>query len=156
DCFRQNAKPFVVKELGSKRSSVGFGRFHDAGVGVGGSAKRNAIICNQAVRIDGIMWRKEWGMLFVRPTLAGTPLGKAILFIQIDGRQVDGIMWRKEWGMLFVRPTLAGTPLGKAILFIQIDRRQVANRGVAEDVRMRLTGHTTRSVHQKYTHLDLE
>jgi integrase len=32
----------------------------------------------------------------------------------------------------------------------------LANSGVAEDVRMRLTGHTTRSVHQKYTHHDLE
>jgi integrase len=32
----------------------------------------------------------------------------------------------------------------------------LANSGVAEEVRMRLTGHTTRSVHQKYTHHDLE
>lgn len=32
----------------------------------------------------------------------------------------------------------------------------LANSGVAEDVRMRLSGHTTRSVHQKYTHHDLE
>ena len=32
----------------------------------------------------------------------------------------------------------------------------LANSGVAEEVRMRLTGHTTRTVHQKYTHHDLE
>jgi integrase len=32
----------------------------------------------------------------------------------------------------------------------------LANNNVPEDVRMRLTGHTTRSVHQKYTHHDLE
>jgi integrase len=32
----------------------------------------------------------------------------------------------------------------------------LANNNVPEEVRMRLTGHTTRSVHQKYTHHDLE
>jgi integrase len=32
----------------------------------------------------------------------------------------------------------------------------LANNNVSEEVRMRLTGHTTRSVHQKYTHHDLE
>jgi len=32
----------------------------------------------------------------------------------------------------------------------------LANSGIPEEVRMRLTGHTTRSVHQKYTHHDLE
>ncbi len=32
----------------------------------------------------------------------------------------------------------------------------LANSNVPEEVRMRLTGHTTRSVHQKYTHHDLE
>ena len=32
----------------------------------------------------------------------------------------------------------------------------LANAQVPEEVRMRLTGHTTRSVHQKYTHHDLE
>ena len=32
----------------------------------------------------------------------------------------------------------------------------LANSGIAEEVRMRLTGHTTRTVHQKYTHHDLE
>jgi len=32
----------------------------------------------------------------------------------------------------------------------------LANNSVPEEVRMRLTGHTTRSVHQKYTHHDLE
>jgi integrase len=31
-----------------------------------------------------------------------------------------------------------------------------ANNNVSEEVRMRLTGHTTRDVHQKYTHHDLE
>jgi integrase len=32
----------------------------------------------------------------------------------------------------------------------------LANNNVSEEVRMRLTGHTTRDVHQKYTHHDLE
>ena len=32
----------------------------------------------------------------------------------------------------------------------------LANNNVSEEVRMRLTGHPTRSVHQKYTHHDLE
>jgi integrase len=32
----------------------------------------------------------------------------------------------------------------------------LANNNVSEEVRMRLTGHTTRGVHQKYTHHDLE
>jgi integrase len=32
----------------------------------------------------------------------------------------------------------------------------LANSGIPEEVRMRLTGHTTRTVHQKYTHHDLE
>jgi integrase len=32
----------------------------------------------------------------------------------------------------------------------------LANNNVSEEVRMRLTGHTTRSVHQKYTHHDLK
>ena len=32
----------------------------------------------------------------------------------------------------------------------------LANSGIAEDVGMRLSGHTTRSVHQKYTHHDLK
>jgi integrase len=32
----------------------------------------------------------------------------------------------------------------------------LANSGIPEEVRMRLTGHSSRSVHQKYTHHDLE
>ena len=32
----------------------------------------------------------------------------------------------------------------------------LANSGIPEEVRMRLTGHTTRAIHQKYTHHDLE
>lgn len=32
----------------------------------------------------------------------------------------------------------------------------LANNNVPEEIRMRLTGHSTRSVHQKYTHHDLE
>jgi integrase len=32
----------------------------------------------------------------------------------------------------------------------------LANAGIAEETRMALTGHTTRAVHQHYTHHDLE
>jgi len=32
----------------------------------------------------------------------------------------------------------------------------LANNNVSEEVRMRLTGHTTRDVHQKYTHHEFE
>jgi integrase len=32
----------------------------------------------------------------------------------------------------------------------------LANAGIAEEVRMRLTGHTTREIHQRYSHHDLE
>jgi hypothetical protein len=32
----------------------------------------------------------------------------------------------------------------------------MANAGVAEEVRMKLTGHATREVHAKYTHHELE
>ena len=32
----------------------------------------------------------------------------------------------------------------------------MANAGVAEEVRMKLTGHSTREIHTKYTHHELE
>ena len=47
----------------------------------------------------------------------------------------------------------------EAFVFPSVAERKhvsLANNNVSEEVRMRLTGHTTRSVHQKYTHHDLE
>lgn len=56
--------------------------------------------------------------------------------------------------------TRAGTKQGRTIRSLTFNSLRhssaMANAGVAEEVRMKLSGHTTREVHSIYTHHELE
>jgi len=92
--------------------------------------------------LDRVLERRASGPLF---PLAGH---------KIEGRMSD-TRYGYEWGRLYSRRAKQVWAPAHTHCWRSYVVTEMARAGIAEEVRMRLVGHVTRSVHQGYTGVDL-
>src|ERR1700693_1168800 len=102
-----------------------------------------------------------------RELLKRPGVGTAFLFPSLAGKETGGRFGLSgRFGAIMEKAGIQGkrTHTGSGRTFSNLTFHSIrhsfnsamANAGVAEEVRMKLTGHSTREVHMKYTHHELE
>jgi integrase len=102
-------------------------------------------------------------------TLSAPDAGKAFVFPKLAGSETGGRTGlSRAFARIMARAKIEGsvtrtaTREGRTVRSLTFHSLRhsfssaMANAGVSEELRMKLTGHTTRAIHQKYTHHEIE